>query len=809
MRLTFSIGILVFALLAQLSLAQIPQTMSYQGVLTDASSIVVPDGTYSLVFGIYDVEAGSAELWSETHASVAVVNGIFNVILGSVDPLNLPFDQQYWLEVEVNGAALSPRVQLTSAAYSLNAQSVADGAVTESKIAFNAVTTSKIHDNAVTGSKIPNGQVVRSINGKTDDVTLVEGANVTITPSGSALTISSTDTTGNDWSLTGNAGTNPLTNFLGTTDNQPLELRVNDLRILRLESSTTSPNIIAGHKDNSLLPGVYGATIGGGGSTGSPNKINSNFSTIGGGASNTTNGSYDTVGGGQGNVTSMSGSTVAGGTHCAAISTNAFVGGGAYNMVSARYGTIGGGGPATGETAGNSVLDDYGTVGGGQHNQAGSLAGTSEDAANSTVGGGKENTASGYSSTIAGGEYNDATGDVAIVAGGSYNVAAGTCSAIMGGFANYATGHYSTLMGGMDNEAQGRSSSIGGGKYNVAKGEYSTIGGGGGVTSSVGNQVTDNSGTVGGGADNQAGNGDTSTADAPYATVGGGTTNTASGEASTIGGGSTNTANSKGTTIGGGWNNAAMANFATVAGGGSDTTGKGNRATQAHSTVSGGFNNVASGEFATVSGGGNNTAGGYSATVAGGVWNEANGQFSFAAGRQAKSSHDGCFVWGDNNAGNVESSNVNQFIVRSTGGVYFYTSSDFSTWIKVTGGGNAWSYSSDRGTKENFVPVDGQYILKKLAEFPIQEYNLRNQEASIRHIGPMAQDFYAAFGMGEDERHISTADADGVALAAIQGLYELVKEKDAQIAEQQDQIAKLVERLAALEASISTRDKEE
>jgi hypothetical protein len=64
----------------------------------------------------------------------------------------------------------------------------------------------------------------------------------------------------------------------------------------------------------------------------------------------------------------------------------------------------------------------------------------------------------------------------------------------------------------------------------------------------------------------------------------------------------------------------------------------------------------------------------------------------------------------------------------------------------------------------------------------------------------MAQDFYAAFGLGSDDRHISTVDPDGVALAAIQGLYELAKEKDAQIAE-------LEERVAVLEMSISSRDR--
>jgi len=58
----------------------------------------------------------------------------------------------------------------------------------------------------------------------------------------------------------------------------------------------------------------------------------------------------------------------------------------------------------------------------------------------------------------------------------------------------------------------------------------------------------------------------------------------------------------------------------------------------------------------------------------------------------------------------------------------------------------------------------------------METWNYKAQDPSIRHIGPMAQDFYGAFSYGEDNKYINTLDADGVALAAIQGLYEVVKE---------------------------------
>ena len=72
-------------------------------------------------------------------------------------------------------------------------------------------------------------------------------------------------------------------------------------------------------------------------------------------------------------------------------------------------------------------------------------------------------------------------------------------------------------------------------------------------------------------------------------------------------------------------------------------------------------------------------------------------------------------------------------------------------------------------------PVNGQELLERLAALPISEWNYDFDDASIRHLGPMAQDFATAFGMGEDDRHISTSNADGVALAAVQGLNQKVE----------------------------------
>jgi len=114
----FLISFLV--LFAPFVAAEIPRTISYQGILTDAEGNVVPDGNYSLGFRLYDTDVQGDALWFEEHASVVVEKGLFNVILGSIEPLNLAFDSPYWLGIQVaNEAELTPRIQLTAAPYSL------------------------------------------------------------------------------------------------------------------------------------------------------------------------------------------------------------------------------------------------------------------------------------------------------------------------------------------------------------------------------------------------------------------------------------------------------------------------------------------------------------------------------------------------------------------------------------------------------------------------------------------------------------------------------------------------------------------
>jgi len=106
---------------------------------------------------------------------------------------------------------------------------------------------------------------------------------------------------------------------------------------------------------------------------------------------------------------------------------------------------------------------------------------------------------------------------------------------------------------------------------------------------------------------------------------------------------------------------------------------------------------------------------------------------------------------------------------RASGGAYFYSNEAATSGVVLTPGSGAWANLSDRYAKTGVVPLDDDSILANVAALPASGWSYKS-EAGVRHVGPMAQDFYAAFGVGVDDRHITSIDEDGVALAAIKGL---------------------------------------
>jgi hypothetical protein len=114
----------------------------------------------------------------------------------------------------------------------------------------------------------------------------------------------------------------------------------------------------------------------------------------------------------------------------------------------------------------------------------------------------------------------------------------------------------------------------------------------------------------------------------------------------------------------------------------------------------------------------------------------------------------------------------------------------------------AVNQTSDRNSKQDFKPVDARSVLAKVAALPISEWQFKTDAEGSRHVGPMAQDFREAFGLGTDERHIATVDADGVALAAIQGLNEVLEEQRATLARKDAELRELRDSVTELKAIV-------
>jgi hypothetical protein len=234
-------------------------------------------------------------------------------------------------------------------------------------------------------------------------------------------------------------------------------------------------------------------------------------------------------------------------------------------------------------------------------------------------------------------------------------------------------------------------------------------------------------------------------------------------------------------------------------------------------TIAGGFRNIAGAYYTTVGGGVANAASAQYSTVPGGDSNEAGGAYSFAAGRRGKvrtpaqvgggdtNGDEGTFLWADSTNADFLSTGPNRFLVRASGGATIYSDILLSAGVTLPPGDSAWTMASDRGLKDNFATVNVREVLARLLSIPLSTWNYKSQDASIRHMGPMGQDFFAAFGLGTEATRISTIDTDGVALAAIQGLHELVQEKDCEIAELRDKNVELEARLAAVEALCARR----
>jgi len=726
--------LLVAASLVGSHAASLGSAFTYQGRLMDAGSAA--SGEFDFRFTLFNAKVSGGQIGSIlTNENVWVTNGVFTTALDF--GTNIFTGQALWLEIAVRPGAsagafipLDPRQPLTAAPYALYALT-------------------------------PSGPI-----GPPGD----KGDTGPAGPPGSA----------DAWGRLGNAGTDPATNFIGTTDGQPFEVRVNGARAMRLAPSAGVVNLIAGGNGNHVSASASGSVIGGGGGaagSSDTNVITSSFATISGGRRNSVSSVGVTVGGGEDNDISFAPSaTISGGSSNTITlnATNAIIAGGFFNTIqTASFALIGGGqvnavsGSRSGTIGGGEQNDlvgaAYGTISGGRSN---SISGNSAGAA---IGGGVLNRVGVISagSTIGGGSENEVEtfAEHSFIGGGRSNTISANSpwSVINGGIFN-RIGTFSPhtfIGGGSENEILplADNSTIVGGENNLIEtnANHSFIGGG------LGNEIRDSS---------------------DFAVISGGTGNfiQLAADFSTIGGGRINRigAGAIYATVPGGYLNEANADYSFAAG----------RQAKAQHTGSFVWADSVGADFAST---GINQ---FLIRAAGGVGiNVVNPEapLHVYGAADATLTGGGIAILGsltsqnmvlDNNEIQARNNSAASPLFLNAGGgnvsIGTATANARLRVVNATCDGEVWSNSSDRNLKTAFETVDTGAILEKVAALPISRWHYTNAPGT-RHVGRMAQDFQAAFSVGSDDKHIATIDADGVALAAIQGLNALLRAQAAEL----------------------------
>jgi hypothetical protein len=186
----------------------------------------------------------------------------------------------------------------------------------------------------------------------------------------------------------------------------------------------------------------------------------------------------------------------------------------------------------------------------------------------------------------------------------------------------------------------------------------------------------------------------------------------------------------------------------------------------------------------------------------------ADADYSVAIGQRASTNgHAGAIVLSDaSTTDSTQASANNQFSVRAAGGIRLFTNALMTTGVQVAAGGSSWAVISDRNRKQDFLPVNGEDLLARVRGIPVTTWRLRTEEdRSVRHIGPMAQDWHRAFGFNSDSTTINMSDFDGVNLAAIQALEARTAElqaRTAEVAQLRTELDAAKQRLDQLEAVV-------
>ena len=789
-------AVLLSTLNFQLSTALAQGTaFTYQGVLKDGANPA--SGNYDLLFTLYDStnHPGTIIAGPLTNAATAVSNGLFTVTLDFGAGVFTGAGR--WLEIGVRTggdpfAALSPRQAISSVPYAAYAMTPAGPQGPQGIQGVAGPVGAPGPQGAIgpTGATGPVG--AKGDKGDKGDIGLTGATGATGPPGAQGLMgpqglIGQTGAAGatgpagakgdqgdkgdkgdsgpagaagpqgsqgppgtsgsaNGWNRTGDAGTTAGTDFLGTTDNQPLELKVNNQRGLRLENGTnffaTGVNVIGGHSGNVVADGAVGATIAGGGA----NQLGSQLT-------NTVTASYATIGGGTLNGAGGLNATVAGGTLNGAGGESSSIGGGSGNQATGLYATIPGGF--------NNVAAGYAFAGGNRAkaNHVGAFVWADSSTADFT--------------STANNQFNvRAAGGVRFVTGGPGLTADGTVTATS--FVGDGSGLTGILSRSGGNTLSGNQIVTSG---NVGIGSLAP-----GFPLNFANALGDKIalfGNVAGqpsfGFGIQASLLQIHTSDVGSDVAFGYGTSAAMTETMRIKGNGnvgigTSTPGNKLSVVGG----ADFLNSILVSG-------------NADPSIRLSANGTTELALGVASVPGNYSS---SAAVNDTVIRNSSARLHLQSGTGAA-------------AVTIDTAN-NVGIGTTTPS----TKLDVAGEVTMT----ACNITSDRNAKEQFKPVNARDVLSKVVGLPISEWQYKTQTGA-RHIGPMAQDFHEAFALGRDEKHIATVDADGVALAAIQGLNEVVREQRESIekleARNRDLEIRLAGRLAVLEKRMEQSQRQE
>jgi len=312
---------LTIACLASQVTAVVPHRITYQGRLTEAGGMPI-DTIVDMTFRIYETDVSTTLLWSQTHGSVLVQDGLFSAILSSFGDMAGTFDgSERWLSVQVgDGAESHPRVRIESSAYAYRAE-VADTAAFALAVAGGGASHWTLTDGVLyseAGAGVARGEVGNDLRGD------------------SAMTHVNLGTA----SITGSFGqAYPHITLSGG----------------RANLASESFAVVAGGRNNNATD--YAAVVGGG----ATNAANGSYSVVSGGTLNTAGSTRDAIGGGEGNSTNGWYATIAGGRSNSVNGGSGFVGGGENNTAGFGHATVGAG-------YGNSAGGQYSAILGGYSN---------------------------------------------------------------------------------------------------------------------------------------------------------------------------------------------------------------------------------------------------------------------------------------------------------------------------------------------------------------------------------------------------------------------------------------------------------